>query len=251
VDAATGLKWHPDLQSAVQEAITTDKPVLIDFTGYTCTNCRLNERAVFPRSEIQQRLAHFSLAQLYTDGGADGPSNQKYELDHFGDVALPLYGIVDPKSGRVISSIAGVVSPAKFADFLDRGLAAQQPASQVAATAAPAWSPLSDSAIASAKQQSKPVIIDFTADWCVNCKIIEKEVFASPEVVPQLSDFVTLKSDMTNWSSPANSALQQKYNIQSLPAIVFLDKNGAEIKSLRITGRLPVADFLKRLKTAG
>ena len=248
VDAATGLKWHPDLQSALDEGTTSGKLLLIDFTGYTCTNCRLNERAVFPLPEIQQRLAHFSLAQLYTDGGADGPRNQKYELDHFNDVALPLYGVVDPKSGRVIDSIAGVITPGKFAAFLDHALSGQSlPA---ASAPAAAWAAYSDAQIAAAHQQSKPVIIDFTADWCVNCKVIEKEVFADPSVVPQLTNFVTLQSDMTDWSSPKNAALQQKFNVVSLPAIVFLDKNGSEIKSLRITGRLPVADFLKRLTAA-
>lgn len=246
-DRATGLTWHSDLTSAAQEASSTGKPILIDFTGYTCTNCRLNERAVFPLPQIQQRLSHFSLAELYTDGGADGPANQKFELDRFGDVALPLYGVIDSKTGAVIASTAGVITPDRFAAFLDSALAQSE-----AQNAAPitAWRPYSTAAAAEAQTERKLVVIDFTADWCVNCKIIEKTDFTDPSVMPVLGTFTTLRSDLTDWGSTASTAIEQQYGIDSLPAVVILNRDGKELKSLRVTGRIPPKDFLRRLTAA-
>ncbi len=83
---------------------------MIDFTGYTCTNCRLNEKNVFPRPEVQAELAKYVRVQLYTDGGKDGPKNQRLEQAKFGDVALPLYGVVNPQTGAVVDKVAGVIS---------------------------------------------------------------------------------------------------------------------------------------------
>jgi thiol:disulfide interchange protein len=55
---------------------------------------------------------------------------------------------------------------------------------------------------------------------------------------------------LTQWTSPASSALEKQYGFGSLPTIVILRPDGTEIKSLRITGRLSVAEFQKRLEEA-
>ena len=94
-------------------------------------------------------------------------------------------------------------------------------------------------------------MIDFTAAWCVNCKEIEHDVFANPIVAPTLAGkFVTLRADLTQWTSPASMALEKHYGFGSLPTIVILRPDGTEIKSLRITGRLSIAEFQKRLRLA-
>lgn len=115
-----GLPWLSDYDTAFAQAKAQNKPLLIDFTGYTCTNCRLNEKNVFPRPEVQAALGGYIRVQLYTDGGKDGSKNQKLEQDKFGDVALPLYGIIDPQTGNVVDKVAGVISPGSFTQFLAR-----------------------------------------------------------------------------------------------------------------------------------
>ena len=76
-------------------------------------------------------------------------------------------------------------------------------------------------------------------------------MFEAPTVKPILgSQFVTLRVDMTKWADPQNTALQKQYGFGSLPTIVILDKSGKEIKPARITGRLGIPDFLKRLDLA-
>jgi len=238
-----GLPWLSDYDTALAQAKAQNKLLLIDFTGYTCTNCRLNEKNVFPRPEVQTALGDYVHVQLYTDGGKDGPKNQKLEQDKFGDVALPLYGIIDPQTGKAVDKVAGVISPSSFTQFLAR------PAPAVASLAP--WTAYSPEIFAQAKRSGKPIVIDFTAAWCVNCKEIAHDVFEAPSVAPTLAkDFVTLRADLTDWSSPASVALQKQYGFGSLPTVVLLDASGQEIKPLRITGRLPISDFQGRLAKA-
>ena len=244
---AEGLPWLSDYDAALAQAKAEAKPLLIDFTGYTCTNCRLNEKKVFPRPEVQSELGKYVRVQLYTDGGKDGNKNQGLEQAKFADVALPLYGIVNPQTGAVVDKVAGVVSPNTFTKFLSRNaalpaLAAPPPAS---------WAAYTPGAFADATRTGKPIVIDFTAAWCVNCKEIEHDVFEEPTVAPTLaSKFITLRADLTQWNSPASATLQKQYRFGSLPTIVILRPGGQEIKSLRITGRLSVAAFLRRLQQA-
>ena len=242
-----GLPWLSDYDAAVAQAKAEGKPLLIDFTGYTCTNCRLNEKNVFPRPGVQAELAKYVRVQLYTDGGRDGNKNQGLEQAKFDDVALPLYGVVNPQTGTVVDKVAGVLSPSTFTRFLDRN--GTPSAAQAAPTAV--WAAYSPAAFADAAHSGKPIVIDFTAAWCVNCKEIEHDVFENGKVAPTLAgDFVTLRADLTQWNSPASVALQKQYGFGSLPTVVLLAPSGHEIKSLRITGRLAVADFQKRLQQA-
>lgn len=241
------LPWLRDYSVALAQAKAEGKPLLIDFTGYTCTNCRLNEKNVFPRPAVQAQLANYVRVQLYTDGKGDA-GNQKLQQDKFGDVALPLYGIVDPQTEAVVDKTEGVQSVGGFAQFLAKSsssphLAQNEPSAM--------WAPYSPQAVAAAAQAGEPVIIDFTAKWCVNCKEIEHDVFENPAVKPTLqSNFTTLRADLTNWNSPQSAALQKQYGFAALPTIIFLDRTGQEIKPLRITGRLPVADFEARTRSA-
>lgn len=263
-----GLPWLSDYDAALAQAKAENKPLLIDFTGYTCTNCRLNEKNVFPHPRIQAAFANYVRVQLYTDGGPDGPKNQNLQQDKFGDVALPLYGVVNPHTGAVLGKTEGVQTVGGFQSFLARAYAMAPPApptvdrggageerpilSPALSGAVSLWAPYTSAAVAQAARQGKPTIIDFTAKWCVNCKEIEREVFEHPDVKPALGrDFVTLRADLTQWTSPPSVALQKRYGFVALPTIIFLDKSGHELRPLRITGRLPVADFQKRLLTAG
>jgi thiol:disulfide interchange protein len=256
--AEPGLPFLTDYQTALAEAKATHKPLFIDFTGYTCTNCRLNEKNVFPRPEIQKQFADFVRVQLYTDGGADGAKNEKLQQSKFDDVALPLYGVIDPSTEAVVDKTAGVIAPADFERFLENAKAkvgsiqtaigastALLPPDNATGNFKPApWSKFDAAQIG----KGTPTLVDFTATWCVNCHAIEKQVFDDPSVKPVLEKgFVTMRADMTDWGSPANTALQKQYGIDALPAVLLFDANGHEVKSARITGLLSKEEFLKRI----
>ncbi|PYV17900.1 MAG: cytochrome C biogenesis protein, partial [Acidobacteria bacterium] len=86
------LTWHTRLEPALEAARAEGKPVFIDFTGYTCTNCRWMEANIFPQPAVRRELEKYVRVQLYTDGtGPEYVENQRYQKEQFGTVALPLY----------------------------------------------------------------------------------------------------------------------------------------------------------------
>ncbi len=91
------LSWRlDDYAGALAEAHRTGRMVLIDFTGFTCTNCRWMEANMFPRVDVRQHLDAFVRVRLFTDGqGEKYRRQQQFEQDRYHTVALPLYAIVD------------------------------------------------------------------------------------------------------------------------------------------------------------
>src|SRR5690606_11098463 len=117
--AETDLPWHDDREEAYAEAVALDKPVFIDFTGYTCTNCRQMETNVFPRQDVAGLLRNeFVLLRLYTDDQEQGPELQRYQLRVTGTVALPTYAVMDPQDGSMIARKTGLATAGEFAAFL-------------------------------------------------------------------------------------------------------------------------------------
>ncbi len=113
-----------DLPGAFSEAVLHDRPLFIDFSGYTCTNCREMEVNVFERGEVSRLLAdHFVLSRLYTDG-PEGRQFQEFQEKLTGTRALPTYAIMNGNSVEdpPLVQLSGVVSSEAFEEFLQRGL---------------------------------------------------------------------------------------------------------------------------------
>ncbi|HXF23035.1 MAG TPA: cytochrome c biogenesis protein CcdA [Gemmatimonadaceae bacterium] len=123
-DVPAELHWRlNDLPAALAVARQENRRVFIDFTGYTCTNCRWMEANMFTRPEIKVAMNRFVLARLYTDGDGDMyDRQQQMQQQRFGTIALPLYAIVDP-DGKTLTTFAGLTrSPNDFLSFLSAGL---------------------------------------------------------------------------------------------------------------------------------
>jgi thiol:disulfide interchange protein DsbD len=123
-DVPAELHWHlNDLPAALALARQENRRVFIDFTGYTCTNCRWMEANIFSRPEIKVAMNRYVLARLYTDG--DGEMYEKQQVmqqQHFGTIALPLYAVVNA-DGTTVTTFAGLTrSPNDFLSFLASGL---------------------------------------------------------------------------------------------------------------------------------
>jgi thiol:disulfide interchange protein DsbD len=113
-----------DYAGALRSAQASGKLVFVDFTGYTCTNCRWMEANIFNRPDVGAELGQFVLARLYTDGeGEMYERQQSFQEQKFGTVALPLYAVVDSE-GKVRATFTGLTrDPAEFIAFLHRGRA--------------------------------------------------------------------------------------------------------------------------------
>lgn len=121
-NTADAEMWSSNYNESVEEAKRENKPVFIDFTGYTCTNCRAMETNVFPLEPVQKRFAKMQQVRLYTDDGSEGPANQRFQFELTGTVALPTYVIVDPQNEKVLEQLVGYANEKEFQQFLDTGL---------------------------------------------------------------------------------------------------------------------------------
>ncbi len=103
--------------------------------------------------------------------------------------------------------------------------------------------------MAAARANDQWVILDFYADWCVSCKVMERTVFAQPEVQQAIADISFLQPDVTA-NSKAQQALLREYSIIGPPTIIFINPQGEEVRSARITGEVNAGEFLQYLQQA-
>jgi thiol:disulfide interchange protein len=127
-----GVVWGMSFDQAREVAAAEKRPILIDFTGVNCANCRLMERRVLPRPEVVSLLKKFVTVQLYTDFVPikSITPDQREELAGENQVRLlnlakeatnPFYVVLTPE-GEVLARMGGYNEPPVFVDFLSKAL---------------------------------------------------------------------------------------------------------------------------------
>ncbi len=108
------------------------------------------------------------------------------------------------------------------------------------------WMTSETDALASAKKDNSPVIIDFTAEWCGACKELSRVTFADAVVMSEAARFVLLKVDATNDDDPAVIDIQHRYRVTGLPTVIVLDSKGVEQR--RFTDFVPPGPFFDAIR---
>ncbi|WP_256672694.1 protein-disulfide reductase DsbD [Pseudomonas sp. v388] len=124
----------------------------------------------------------------------------------------------------------------------------------VAIPATSRWQTISTSAeldrvLAQASSEGKPLLLDWYADWCISCKVIEHEVLPDPQVVDRLSGYSLVRFDMTD-SNAEQRALLDRYKLFGPPALLFFDKAGNELEHVRVVGEIDAQGLVERLNGA-
>jgi thioredoxin:protein disulfide reductase len=112
------------------------------------------------------------------------------------------------------------------------------PASQ----APPVWETDFEAGLRRAKEEQKPLLLDFFAEWCLACHELDQKTFRSPEGMRALRSFVLVRVDLSD-DNPTAVQLSQRYGIVGLPTLLFLHPDGTEFPNTRITGFQGPADF--------
>ncbi len=91
--------------------------------------------------------------------------------------------------------------------------------------------------------ENKPVMIDFYADWCAQCKELDEYTYTNPDVIELSKSFNTIKVDLTK----ENEDITRRFNIKGLPVVAFMNSKGEEFADQRVTGFLKPEEFQKKM----
>lgn len=158
--------------------------------------------------------------------------------------------IVDAKPTSTHVEIFGQFDPNKWLHVQPLPEeAATQPVA--AAGAGATWTKFSDDALATAKRTGKPVIVKFTAAWCVNCHVVERRVYGDADTVAKLNErgVTLIKADLTADGAPGSELLAKLNPARSIPftAVYFPGKE----EPAGLTGIYSSSDLLATLADAG
>jgi thiol:disulfide interchange protein DsbD len=102
-------------------------------------------------------------------------------------------------------------------------------------------------AVQQANESGQGAMLDFYADWCVECIRMERNTFHEPQVQSLLSKLQPLQADVTP-NDEIDQALMREFGIIGPPAILFFDRDGKEMKDWRLVGYFPPDEFAAHLK---
>jgi thiol:disulfide interchange protein DsbD len=252
--SGSALVWMKDqYRAALNRARLERKRVLVNFTGYACTNCHWMKANMLTRPEIAAALQDFVLVELYTDGtDAASEANQKLELSKFHTVAIPFYAILDADETTVASFAGSTGNAAEYLAFLQGpgGVPAASAGRGPGAGAAPAigvFTKLEGGALDTSAFGGKVVVVNFWATWCVPCiaeipgfnklnqqlggkGVVVLGVSMDEEGAERVRPFLK-KHPMDYQVALGSEAVSKQYGLgESLPVTIVFDRSGKQVK---------------------
>lgn len=246
------LVWlKNDFNAAVAKARAENKRVLVNFTGYACTNCHWMKQNMFTRPEIAPVLHGMVLVDLYTDGeDAQSQANQRLEQSRFHTIAIPFYAIYDPGSAgaepQVVATFPSLTRDAQeYLAFLNTPSPAGAAAPAISSTPAldlPGVKTLDGAALDSGSLSGKVVVANFWATWCVPCRREIPEfnklqnalgprglqvlgISLDEDGADAIKPFL-VKNPMNYTVGLASDELKNSYKLDQLPVTVVFDRQG-------------------------
>ena len=121
-----GREVFNDFEEGMAYARQTGKPVIIDFTGYGCVNCRKMEAFVLDNDSVKARLQNYVFIELFVDhrldtdndGESEGTENSRLQRERFSSNAQPFYVQLDPQGNQVAEPMAFTTDPMEFINWL-------------------------------------------------------------------------------------------------------------------------------------
>ena len=174
-------------------------------------------------------------------------------------IALVMWGVVlgvftpmEPEAGWPTWTLRTLAVVLLMLGFLLLGrsvFADQQTPSTSHATEGIAWQQDIEAALAEASNTGRPLMLDFTAENCKQCRELEHKTFPDEAVVKLSRSFVAVTVDMTEVSD-LEKGLAERYGVPGAPRIVFCEPGGEELSGTAIQGFVPSAPFVDHMEKA-
>lgn len=121
-----GREVFNDYEEGMAYARQTGKPVIIDFTGYGCVNCRKMETYVLDNDSVKARLKNYVFIELFVDhrldtdndGESEGTENSRIQREQFGSNAQPFFVQLDAQGNMLAEPMAFTTDPEEFIRWL-------------------------------------------------------------------------------------------------------------------------------------
>ena len=241
------LAWvENDLDGAFAQAKAAgNKYVLVNFTGYACTNCHWMKANMFTKPEIASVMKNMVLVDLYTDGtDAASAANQKLEEDKFKTVAIPFYVLYD-SDRNIVATFPGLTrNPAEYLTFLNTKSTAATATAEAPASGGLDGLPfrtMEGSPITLADYKGKVVVLNYWATWCIPCRSEIPEFNRVHKDLGQNVQFVGISTDddgapvvqkflKTNPITYQVGLSTGMGNLGELPVTIVFDRNGNTVK---------------------
>ena len=161
-------------------------------------------------------------------------------------LVLALYGSV-----MIVGALSGGSDPLQPLQPLTQQPVATQQTTQPAEQDHGPWQTVVgkaslEQALAASRQAGKPVLVDFFAEWCVACKVLEETTLSNEAVLAEMQGFDLYRVDITEINADSQAIMEQ-YNILGLPALVFFTPASTEIPKSRVLGEMGPERFIEHL----
>lgn len=106
-----------------------------------------------------------------------------------------------------------------------------------------------DARLTEAAARGQWTLIDFYADWCVSCHVIERNVLGDPAVATRMASMPIVRPDVTD-NDATDKELLKHWGVMGPPTLILVGPDGTERRDLRVVGEISASEFLKRLASA-
>jgi len=111
------------------------------------------------------------------------------------------------------------------------------------------FEPYQASRLEAAAKAGQPILLDFSADWCIPCKELELKTFTDPQVRKELEKWVLLKADLTKFGDESILKLRDQWKVSGVPTLILIGRDGKELSGGRTVGYLSPGDLLIKLQS--